>query len=296
MSPKNLYRLLTNHPLNRDHKIASLLRFAKWQIGSRLVPGAVVYDWVNGSKFVVRNGEMGLTPNIYTGLCEFEDMSFVLHFARSEDFFVDVGANAGSYTILACGVGGASGMAFEPVPNTYSRLCENVRINHLEQRVVCINKGVGANHEKLAFTSGSDAMNHALAAGEQRQDVIEVDVTPLDDALQGMCPTLLKIDVEGFESPVIEGAAQTLANPALKAVVLELNGNGSRYGYDEATILQKMLDFGFETYSYAPFERKLINLEGKNLKSGNTLFLRDLPMIERRLADGPEIVTALKRI
>jgi len=48
---------------------------------------------VNGSKFLVKTGETGLTGNIYTGLHEFPDMGFLLHFLRAEDLFVDIGAN-----------------------------------------------------------------------------------------------------------------------------------------------------------------------------------------------------------
>src|SRR5712672_1629721 len=100
MSLINVVRFVISHPLNREHKFRSIVRLAKWQIGSRLVPGAVVYDWVNGSKFLVRSGDTGLTGNIYAGLHEFPDMGFLLHFLREDDLFVDVGANAGSYTIL----------------------------------------------------------------------------------------------------------------------------------------------------------------------------------------------------
>ena len=60
-------------------------------------------------------------------------MGFLLHVLRSEDLFVDVGANVGSYTILACSVVGARGISFEPVPSTYKRLVENMRLNHLDE-------------------------------------------------------------------------------------------------------------------------------------------------------------------
>ena len=73
-------KFIVSHPMNRGQKLRAIMRFAKWQIGSRLVPGAVVYDWINGSKFLVRTGETGLTGNIYTGLHEFCDMGFVLHY------------------------------------------------------------------------------------------------------------------------------------------------------------------------------------------------------------------------
>lgn len=175
MSLLNLLKFVTNHPLNRENKFKSIARFAKWQIGSRLVPGAVVYDWVNGSKFLVRTGETGLTGNIYTGLHEFPDMAFLLHFLRSTDLFVDVGANVGSYTILPCSAVGAKGIAFEPIPSTYKRLVENMHLNHLDALVTCVNKGVGAKQGGIPFTSDTDTTNHALAPGEQCDNLVTID-------------------------------------------------------------------------------------------------------------------------
>jgi FkbM family methyltransferase len=198
----NLVRFVISHPLNREHKFRSIVRLAKWQIGSRLVPGAVVYDWVNGSKFLVRSGDTGLTGNIYAGLHEFPDMGFLLHFLREDDLFVDVGANAGSYTILACAAVGSRGIAFEPVPGTYARLVENLRLNHLDERVRSINKGVGAMQGSISFTSDGDTTNHVLVPGEPRNSVVTVEVTSLDAALGEGSPALIKIDVEGYETPV----------------------------------------------------------------------------------------------
>ena len=289
MSVINLLNFITNHPLNRDNKITSVIRFAKWQIGSRLVPGAVVYDWVNGSRFLVRTGETGLTGNIYTGLHEFEDMAFLLHFLRTDDLFIDVGANVGSYTILACSARGARGYAFEPVPNTYKKLIENIRLNHLENRVQCFNIGLSDKKGEIVFTSDMDTTNHALASGEQSANTIRVEVSTLDQVLGTDSPTLMKIDVEGYETPVLKGALETLNKKTLKSVIMELNGSGNRYGFDESQILEMMFDYGFNTYSYNPFERILVNLQGKNLDSGNTLFIRDKEYVLDRLNSSPKI-------
>jgi FkbM family methyltransferase len=196
---------------------------------------------------------------------------------------VDIGANVGSYTILACSAVGARGVAFEPVPTTYKRLVENMRLNHLDARVRCINKGVGGKKGTIAFTSDDDTTNHALAPGEQCDSKVIIEVTSLDTVLAGEDPKLIKIDVEGYETLVLEGARETLKNQTLNAVIMELNGSGSRYGFDESKILELMLSHGFKAYSYNPFTRKLINLKGKNLDSGNTLFIRDKSVAEDRL-------------
>lgn len=289
MSLLNVIKFITNHPLNSEHKFNSLIRFVKWQIGSRLVPGAIVYDWVNGTKFLVKTGETGLTGNIYTGLHEFSEMGFLLHVLRPDDLFVDIGANVGSYTILACSAVGATGIAFEPVPSTYNRLLENMRLNHLDDKVKCVNKAVGVQQGTIAFTSDQDTVNHALSSDEQCDNVVTVEITSLDAALGEESPAVMKIDVEGFETPVLDGAQETLKKKSLHSVIMELNGSGSRYGFDESQLLELMLDYGFKTYSYNPLNRELINLKGKNLDSGNTLFIRNKALVEERLMGAPKV-------
>jgi hypothetical protein len=70
---------------------------------------------------------------------------------------------------------------------------------------------------------------------------------------------------------------------------MELNGSGRRYGFDESKILQMMLDHGFQACSYDPLLRDLINLQGKNLGSGNTLFVRNMTLIAKRLRSSPKV-------
>jgi FkbM family methyltransferase len=161
----------------------------------------IVYDWVNRSKFFVKTGETGLTGNIYTGLHELPEMGFLLHFLRDTDFFVDVGANVGSYTILACSAIGARGCAIEPVASTYRRLVENIRLNHMEERVQCFNIGVGNKSGSVRFTGGLDTVNHVVALNEYSENTINVEISTLDIILKYINPSLIKIDVEGYETP-----------------------------------------------------------------------------------------------
>jgi FkbM family methyltransferase len=287
MGALNLLRFILDHPVNRGQPLAALVRFARWQLGSRLIGAAVLHDWVGGSRFVVRRGETGISGNLYTGLHEFADMAFVLHAIRPEDWFFDVGANVGSYTLLACAAGGGHGMAFEPLPETFRRLCDNLALNRLEDRVHACNIGVGAGPGRILFSAALDTMNHAIAPGESAAGAIEVPVLALDEAASGRVPTLMKIDVEGFETPVLQGASATLASTGLKAVIVELNGAGLRYGYDDDALLRQMLDLGFRTYAYDPTSRELTDCQGRRNTEGNTLFVRDLAFIQARLRDAP---------
>jgi FkbM family methyltransferase len=275
--------------MNRDRRIPALVNFCKWQIASRLLPGPMLYDWVNGSKIIIRRGETGLTGNLYCGLHEFADMGYLLHALDPEDLFVDVGANVGSYTILACAAVGARGYCFEPVPSTYRRLMDNLRINDLLGRVEALNIGLSDKPGELAFTADENAANHVLAVNETSSDSVRVKVLPLDAILGEDEPSIMKIDVEGFETLVLGGAHTTLSRTTLHSVIMELNGSGARYGFADKKLLELMSGYGFSTYRYEPFSRTLSSLEGRNASSGNTLFLRGEPAIRARLAAAPRV-------
>ena len=282
-------KFILNHPLNVGHKGSTLKRFLYWHIGSRLVPGAVAVPFVNEAKLLVSPGMTGATGNVYTGLHEFEDMAFVLHLLRSEDLFVDVGANIGSYTVLAGAAVGARCISFEPLTDTYQHLQHNVCLNDIKERVQALNIGIGREDGVLRFTVGLDTVNHVAISDEiDNGTTLEVRVMSLDDALGDVLPKLIKIDVEGFETNVIAGATRILSNETLDAVIMELNGSGNRYGFDEAIIHKQMLDYGFNTFSYSPFDRVLVPLDGKNSLSGNTLYVRNVESVKERLATSPK--------
>ena len=288
MSVLNTLKFLVNHPLNRSNKLSAIAQYLKWRIGSRLVPGEVVFHWVNNSKIFARAGEDGIDASIYCGLQEFSDMAFLLHVLRSEDLFVDIGANIGSYTVLACSAIGARGYAFEPVPSTFSRLMNNIRLNNIEDKVTCLNIGLGNTIGEIYFSSDTNTINHVVAENELVENKIMVNVSTLDEALKAD-PFLIKIDVEGYELPVLEGAEHTLRNEELCSVVMELNGSGDRYGFEETKIVQMMFDYGFEAYAYRPFERALVVLQGKNFSPGNTLFIRNRARVLERVKSAAKI-------
>jgi Methyltransferase FkbM domain len=112
----------------------------------------------------------------------------------------------------------------------------------------------------------------------------------LDTALKGESPSLIKIDMEGYETPVLKDAEETLAKSSLHSVIVELNGSGNRYGFDESAILEMMQDHRFKSYSYDPFKRSIINLQTKNFKSGNTLFIKNESFVIDRIMSAPRVV------
>jgi FkbM family methyltransferase len=279
----NAYYLLKNlisHPLNQNNKIAALRRFMKWQLGSYFLRHPVVYPFIGTTKLVIEKGMTGATGNVYNGLHEYAEMLFVLHFLKEGDKFVDVGANIGSYTVLASGNCNAFTTAFEPVPKTFQHLKRNVIVNNLQERVYLVNKAVAAEKKIVYFTDTLDAANHVVEhQNVQAVTTTEVECTTLDDVLTSV-PALIKIDVEGFETEVINGAHRTFSSD-VKALIIELNGSGKRYGYNEKDIHGRLLGYGFHPFTYDPFRRELTKSEGWG--THNTIYIKDFSFVIDRL-------------
>ena len=268
-------KFIFNHPATRNNKLSAFRRFAGWQIQSRTFHRPVLYPFVENSVLLVQGGMTGATGNIYTGLHEFEDMMFLLHLLRPGDLFVDAGANIGSYTILASSVAGANSISFEPVPVTFRHLKHNVAVNDIESFVELQNAGVGKEKGRMSFTSGFDTMNHVITdPSNSNPGTIQVDIVALDEVLGNRIPTLIKIDTEGFEMAVLEGADSTLKHSSLLAIIVELNGSCHRYGMNEKDIHEFILRYGFIPISYNPFER---SYSKKNLfnPNGNTIYIKN---------------------
>ena len=193
-----IMKFIWNHPLNKNKRLQAIVKFIKWQVASRIHGGRLVFNWINESKLIVESGMTGATGNIYVGLMEYKDMSFVLHYLKENDLFFDIGANVGVYTVLASKIKNAKTVSIEPVPNTFDKLLDNISINRLHN-VQAINIGLANEKSKLFFTTDKDTMNKITA--EKDKNTIEVKVDTLDSlALKYGYPKLIKMDVEGYET------------------------------------------------------------------------------------------------
>lgn len=251
---------IVNHPMNRGRQAAALARFAAWQIECRLNE-EVVFDWVHGAKLAVRRGMTGATGNVYCGLHEYVDMRFVLDTLRDGDIFADIGANVGSYTVLAAKVCGAHTISFEPDPETVRHLRRNVELNKINSHVEIIEAALGAEPGHLQFTIGRDTVNRVAQPGDLFTR--EVEVRRLDDVLAGRVPRIIKIDVEGFEGEVLKGASRTLASRSLEAIISEASDN---------EVVNVLLRHGFHMSHYDPNARVFSSTS--RFHSNNCIFIR----------------------
>jgi len=284
----SIFKNIWQHPLNRQARTAAIIRFFKWQVVSRMSGYPFVYPFIGKSVLIIERGMAGATGNIYNGLHEYQDMLFTLHFLQPDDLFVDVGANVGTYTILASVNTGARVVSFEPIKGTFQHLQRNVLVNNVSDRVQLINKAAANKIKTVHFTTHLDAGNHVIVDERNPNSrTTAIDCTTLDLAISEK-PMLMKIDVEGYETEVIEGGKQTLLQDSLKAIIIELNGSGTRYGFDEGNIHRTLMEYGFKPYSYNPFARNLTPLE--HWGTHNSIYIRDFEFVKARIAVAPKIL------
>jgi len=168
-------------------------------------------------------------------------------------------------------------------PSTFSSLELNITLNQIEHVVEARCVGLSDNVGLLGFTSGLDTVNH-VATKSDIDEVVEVPVLTMDELCAGRIPSVIKIDVEGYEQFVLGGASQTLKHSSLIAVILEINSNGARYGVSDELVFRTMKSYGFLPHGYEPLNRRL---EAASDEEGNTIFLRDVATVERRVHEAP---------
>jgi FkbM family methyltransferase len=154
----------------------------------------------------------------WSGFREFEKETapVIAENIRQSRVFIDVGANTGIYTILACKIDpDVRVVAVEPVPQVCAALKRNVATNGLDSRVTILNVALGnAEGEAPFHVAERSTMGSLAVEGYQGQkgEVIHVKCRTLDSVVDELevKPDFLKIDVEGFEHLVLEGGAKVL--------------------------------------------------------------------------------------
>lgn len=165
---------------------------------------------------------------------------------RPGDIYVDVGANIGHLAIEAAIIVGNSGKvtAFEAHPCTAEFLRQNILLNKLSN-VRVAQTAVGDRLGWVNFSNQrSDDQNSVTDNGE-----IEIPVVNLDSFLTEESPTLLKIDVEGFEKYVLFGAKNLLKKTAF--VYFEAWANHfDKYGYHFSDIFDLLSEKEFKIATF----------------------------------------------
>jgi len=160
------------------------------------------------------------------------------------DGFIDAGANVGIFSCILARRKALDPsfemLAFEPHPDTFKRLQHNVT----PYGVIAHNVALSRENGSLTFVDGS--VSHVFTAAEHANRynipgaVIYVQSQRLDSLPILGCKLLLKIDVEGHESAVLEGATGLFEQNRIRAVYCD--------GHDMIEVPNFLKAFGFDLF------------------------------------------------
>jgi FkbM family methyltransferase len=182
-----------------------------------------------------------------------KDMAFYAQYIETGSTVVDIGANMGFVTTMLASLVGPSGkvLSFEPSRSTYSKLLKTIAVNNLTQ-VVPYNVGIGATRETLELVSVSKSSgNNTLVPSAPVKDTHHetVDILTLSDVteLRDHRVALLKIDTEGYEFQVLQGAEEIIGRD-MPVIYTELGGGGA---YADTTLqaIDLLGKLGYDTSS-----------------------------------------------
>jgi len=196
---------------------------------------SIVIEFYDDSKFYVSH----LLDYLHAGLYnEPKSFNFIMKQIRNCKVFVDVGANIVGYTIRAakyCKV-----YAIEPLPRNYKILKINEKLNNV--KINSFNIAAGNKNDKIKLYY--EPLAYGIPSVKRKQNYfIEVEMKLLDDIINEENIDLIKIDVEGAEDLVLEGARNCLKRT--KMVIIERSESfpkAYRILKEESFKLRKFLD------------------------------------------------------
>lgn len=227
------------------------------------------YKNINGVMFDIDPDFDPVIKSMFFGCYEMETTEVMKGALKKGDIFIDVGANIGYFSAIGASLVGKIGQvhSFEPVPQYFQRLGKMASMNS-GYRIMTNQCALGEESckAKVDITSRQNIgwntmvpglMNHAL-----RKESIEVPVIRLDQYIEekGLGEiALIKIDVEGFEFPVLKGLSNYLASAdSLPVIICEIVP--SAYSLLGCTLIQLseyMKNYGYDAFSIVALHTKV---------------------------------------
>jgi len=171
--------------------------------------------------------DKGLEASLYnTGTYE-EGTLFVLQqILNNGDVFVDVGANIGLMSLFASTIVGTSGkvISFEPHPNTVKILKQNIALNkyaNIQVSTLALGKEIkdAFIYDYLPYNRGSATL--IKQGGSVKKQLVKQTTITSYFTDYSLWPSVLKLDVEGLELEVLQGANEMLTSDKAPILILE---------------------------------------------------------------------------
>jgi FkbM family methyltransferase len=227
-----------------------------------------------GIRIVCPKGDYRVAPIEILNFADYEivDSNMILRLVGANDCVLDVGANMGWYSILIAKTNPAATVhAFEPLPNTYSVLRDNVALNDMGN-VIIHPFGLSSEKKDLRFFFYPEGSGNASAVNlTGRSDAQEIvcHVEVMDEAVKDLGIArvdFIKCDVEGAELFVFQGGMKTIARD--KPVVFSemLRKWSEKFDYHPNQIIDLFRGLGYRCFT----------AEGEQLREFFTMDLNTL--------------------
>jgi FkbM family methyltransferase len=240
------------------------------------------------------HGDSELCRLIYCRHFEFNERQFLNRFLKPGDVFVDVGANIGLFTLIAAKRAGPEGkvLAFEPTEKTFGRLVENVQLNKLSN-VECLKLALSDAPGRFQLTQRSDgydawnSLGSPVLRGSLQTELVEVvdwDQFARERHLFGSV-TMMKIDVEGWETRVLAGGKDFFARSDAPVLQVEFTDDAAEAAGSSCHALYDCLQsYGYKMFVYDSGERRLVAESRREKYPYLNLFAaKDKEFVELRL-------------
>lgn len=245
------------HPANRRKRLRAIIRVLYFFVRTGLLGREGFATIGNRSRILANPHRYASVKVVCANPPDYPEMKVWRHYLTTDDFFIDVGANVGTYSIWAAELG-AEVLALEPAEDTYAELEANIKLN--DYPIKALRAAAGSMCGEARLTSGKDDRNSLTLSGG-----VLVPIVTLDSILNGRAVNGVKIDVEGYELEVLRGCEKALSSHQIKLIQLEWNstsmaavGTGrepvagllNTYGYrlyrpDRHGVLQPIFSSGF---------------------------------------------------
>jgi FkbM family methyltransferase len=206
------------------------------------LPGELLLEYVKPERLDYPDAEIYLRviskkERRRLGACAKEPFTiqWIHEWMRPGDVFYDIGANVGTYSLVAVKKpgGGPRVFAFEPSYANVSSLSANIVLNNAADQITPMPFALSNSDGLTVFSLRAlepGSARHTLGDGPSeegptlyRQPVMTFRLDELIDRYGLPLPNHIKLDVDGGEMAVLEGAARALASPALRSMLVEVS-------------------------------------------------------------------------
>lgn len=174
------------------------------------------------------------------------------------DTVIDVGSFIGLYAILSARLTKKSGrvFAFEPTPTILPLLHRHLAMNRVQGIVTPLSCAIGSTHGAVEFFQHDEPYRNSVGTSDPDvltgTDTVQVPMLSIDDicTLFDVKPDVMRIDVQGLEAEILQGARKTIKQfPKLKIIIEVHPQLWSLHALDEAIFCNLLNDLGLVAYA-----------------------------------------------